>query len=67
LFLTAETTEGVVFHGEAISKPKGDKGDPLIPEDIGQMAAAQLLDEISRVERFPFACTILCVYFRAAV
>uniref|UniRef100_A0A914VBE2 RNA 3'-terminal phosphate cyclase-like protein n=1 Tax=Plectus sambesii TaxID=2011161 RepID=A0A914VBE2_9BILA len=48
LFLTAETTEGVVFHGEAISKPKGDKGDPLVPEDIGQMAANRLLDEINR-------------------
>uniref|UniRef100_A0A914WZB6 RNA 3'-terminal phosphate cyclase-like protein n=1 Tax=Plectus sambesii TaxID=2011161 RepID=A0A914WZB6_9BILA len=48
LFLTAETTEGVVFHGEALSKPKGDKGDPLVPEDIGQMAANRLLDEINR-------------------
>uniref|UniRef100_A0A915PYV2 RNA 3'-terminal phosphate cyclase-like protein n=1 Tax=Setaria digitata TaxID=48799 RepID=A0A915PYV2_9BILA len=46
LFLTAETTEGVIYHGEAVSKPKGEQGNPLIPEDIGYMAACQLLDQI---------------------
>ncbi|EYC34637.1 hypothetical protein Y032_0001g67 [Ancylostoma ceylanicum] len=48
LFLTAETTEGVVYHGEAISKPKGEPGDPLVPEDVGSHAAAALLEEIYR-------------------
>ncbi|ETN86277.1 18S rRNA biogenesis protein RCL1 [Necator americanus] len=48
LFLTAETTEGVVYHGEAISRPKGEPGDPLIPEDVGSSAATALLEEIYR-------------------
>ncbi|VDK48762.1 unnamed protein product [Cylicostephanus goldi] len=49
LFLTAETTEGVVYHGEAISKPKGEAGDPIVPEDVGANAASALLEEIYRV------------------
>lgn len=48
LFLTAETTEGVVFHGEAISRPKNEEGNPLIPEEVGNMAGEALLDEIYR-------------------
>ncbi|KAM3719623.1 putative RNA 3'-terminal phosphate cyclase-like protein [Dirofilaria immitis] len=46
LFLTAETTEGIVYHGEAISKPKGEQGNPVLPEDVGHIAACQLLDQI---------------------
>ncbi|EFO26314.2 18S rRNA biogenesis protein RCL1 [Loa loa] len=46
LFLTGETTEGIVYHGEAVSKPKGEQGNPVVPEDIGHMAACQLLDQI---------------------
>ncbi|KHJ89965.1 18S rRNA biogenesis protein RCL1 [Oesophagostomum dentatum] len=48
LFLSAETTEGVVYHGEAISRPKGEPGDPIVPEDVGASAAAALLEEIYR-------------------
>ncbi|VDM81861.1 unnamed protein product [Strongylus vulgaris] len=54
LFLTAETTEGVVYHGEAISKPKGESGDPIVPEDVGSNAAMALLEEIYRVDLFLF-------------
>ncbi|VDK18093.1 unnamed protein product [Anisakis simplex] len=46
LFLTAETTEGVVYHGESISKPKDEAGTPLMAEDVGHLAASQLLDQI---------------------
>ncbi|KHN78100.1 putative RNA 3'-terminal phosphate cyclase-like protein [Toxocara canis] len=46
LFLTAETTEGVFYHGEAISKPKDEPGNPLIAEDVGHLAACSLLDQI---------------------
>jgi hypothetical protein len=48
--LTAETTDGVVYHGEAMSKPKGciDK-QPSIPEDVGILAAQRLINEIYRV------------------
>ena len=49
IFLTAETTEGVIYHGEAISRPKGEAGDPLIAEEVGQNAAYALLDEIWKV------------------
>ncbi|VDK52314.1 unnamed protein product [Anisakis simplex] len=46
LFLTAETTEGVVYHGESMSKPKDEAGTPLMAEDVGHLAASQLLDQI---------------------
>ncbi|VDN55369.1 unnamed protein product [Dracunculus medinensis] len=49
IIITAETTEGVVFHGEAASKPKGESGEPIIPEDIGTLAANNLLNEIYSV------------------
>ena len=49
LFLSAETTEGVVYHGEALSRPKGEAGDPIVPEEVGESAAAALLEEIYRV------------------
>lgn len=52
LFLTAETTEGIVYHGEAVSKPKGEQGDPVVPEDVGHSAACQLLDQIFAVNAF---------------
>ncbi|EPB70705.1 RNA 3-prime-terminal phosphate cyclase, insert domain protein [Ancylostoma ceylanicum] len=60
LFLTAETTEGVVYHGEAISKPKGEPGDPLVPEDVGSHAAAALLEEIYRVCFMDLFCGAIC-------
>lgn len=54
LFLTAETTEGIVYHGEAVSKPKGEQGNPVVPEDVGHLAACQLLDQIFAVRFFTF-------------
>uniref|UniRef100_A0A1I8ALD7 RNA 3'-terminal phosphate cyclase n=1 Tax=Steinernema glaseri TaxID=37863 RepID=A0A1I8ALD7_9BILA len=49
IFLTAETTEGVFYHGEAMSKSSSDATDaPSIPEDIGSYAGSQLLNEIYR-------------------
>lgn len=63
LFLTAETTDGVVYHGEAMSKPKGcvDK-QPSIPEEVGDQAAQRLLEEIYRVcdyYYYSFDCRVL--------
>nr|CDP92763.1 Bm7627, isoform a [Brugia malayi] len=46
LFLTSETTEGIIYHGEAVSKPKDEQGNPVVPEDVGHVAACQLLDQI---------------------
>uniref|UniRef100_A0A915BH02 RNA 3'-terminal phosphate cyclase-like protein n=1 Tax=Parascaris univalens TaxID=6257 RepID=A0A915BH02_PARUN len=46
IFLTAETTEGVFYHGEAISKPKDEPGIPLLAEDVGHLAACNLLNQI---------------------
>ena len=48
LFLVAETTEGVFYHGEAMSLPRDTEGDQLIPEEVGQKAAVALLEEIYR-------------------
>lgn len=49
IFLYAETTEGVFYTAEAISRPKGENGDPIVPEEIGTTAGIALLEEISRV------------------
>ncbi|CEF61896.1 RNA 3'-terminal phosphate cyclase-like protein [Strongyloides ratti] len=46
IFLTAETTDGVFYHGEAMSKEVQDGEVQLVPEDIGYAAAEKLLDEI---------------------
>ena len=46
IFLTAETTEGVFYHGEAMSQPKGAEQSQSIPEEVGEAAAEKLLDEI---------------------
>ncbi|CAD6198604.1 unnamed protein product [Caenorhabditis auriculariae] len=46
LFLTAETTEGVVYQAESISRPKKEAGDPILPEDVGTLAGHALLDNI---------------------
>lgn len=62
LFLTAETTEGVFYHGEAISKPKDEPGNPLLAEDVGHLAACNLLNQIYSVFRLLiYIC--LCVFF----
>ncbi|VDO64659.1 unnamed protein product [Haemonchus placei] len=65
LFLTAETTEGVTYHGEAISKPKGDPGDPIVAEDVGTNAAAALLEEIYRGGCLDSSAQILASSFMA--
>ncbi|CAI2344345.1 unnamed protein product [Caenorhabditis sp. 36 PRJEB53466] len=46
LFLTAETTEGVIYQAEALSRPKGEVGVPILPEDIGTEAGHALLQQI---------------------
>uniref|UniRef100_A0A0K0EU78 RNA 3'-terminal phosphate cyclase-like protein n=1 Tax=Strongyloides venezuelensis TaxID=75913 RepID=A0A0K0EU78_STRVS len=48
IFLTAETTDGVFYHGEAMSREAIDGETPLVPEDLGKAAAEKLLDEIYR-------------------
>ncbi|XGW08614.1 hypothetical protein V3C99_011160 [Haemonchus contortus] len=65
LILTAETTEGVTYHGEAISKPKGDPGDPIVAEDVGTNAAAALLEEIYRGGCLDSSAQILASSFMA--
>ncbi|KAK6056324.1 hypothetical protein COOONC_06170, partial [Cooperia oncophora] len=65
LFLTAETTEGVVYHGEAMSKPKGEAGDPIVAEDVGSNAAIALLEEIYRGGCLDSSAQILASSFMA--
>jgi len=48
IFLVAETTEGVFYHGEAMCNPKGSNELQLVPEDVGKKAAESLLSEIYR-------------------
>ncbi|KAI6220393.1 putative RNA 3'-terminal phosphate cyclase-like protein [Aphelenchoides fujianensis] len=48
IFLTAETTEGVFYHGEAMSRPAGTTDEPATAEDVGLEAARRLLSEIYR-------------------
>jgi hypothetical protein len=45
----AETTEGVFYHGEAMSNPVGAQDDQLLVEDVGEQAAHKLLNEIYNV------------------
>ncbi|WKX93339.1 hypothetical protein Q1695_010971 [Nippostrongylus brasiliensis] len=65
LFLTAETTEGVVYHGEALSKPKGEAGDPIVAEDVGTNAAVALLEEIYRGGCLDSSAQVLACSFMA--
>lgn len=65
LFLTAETTEGVTYHGEAMSKPKGEPGDPIVAEDVGINAAVALLEEIYRGGCLDSSAQILASSFMA--
>ncbi|CAK5080549.1 unnamed protein product [Meloidogyne enterolobii] len=46
IFITATTTEGVSYFGEAMSNPKDSQKVQLIPEEIGAEAAKRLLNEI---------------------
>lgn len=46
--LTAETTTGIVYCGEAVSPIVPPGGLPCIPEDLGKEAGLKLLDEIHR-------------------
>ncbi|PAV88894.1 hypothetical protein WR25_07479 [Diploscapter pachys] len=65
LILTAETTEGVFYHGEAMSQPKGASGDPLVPEDIGHMAATRLMEQIYRGGAVDGSAQVLASTFMA--
>ena len=65
LFLTAETTEGVVYHGEAMSRPKNEPGDPIVPEDVGNQAAVALLNEIHRGGALDSSAQALAATFMA--
>lgn len=47
--LTAETTTGIVYCGEAVSPIVPPGGLPCIPEDLGKEAGLKLLDEIHRL------------------
>jgi hypothetical protein len=49
IFLTAETNEGVFYHGEAMSKPVNSSDEPATAEEIGKEAAEKLLTEIYKV------------------
>ncbi|XP_058798614.1 RNA 3'-terminal phosphate cyclase-like protein isoform X2 [Phymastichus coffea] len=46
--LTAETTTGVFFTGEAYNPTMTTGSLPCVPEDLGKAAAMKLLDEIHR-------------------
>lgn len=48
LALYAETTEGSVYTGEAISNPKGSNLGPSVPEEIATQATHMLFEEIYR-------------------
>lgn len=45
-----------MYHGEAISRPKGEEGNPLIPEEVGYSAAEALLDEVYKVLELILHC-----------
>lgn len=45
----AETTNGVFYCGEAISKPSGSGDDLVVPEDVAKQACYNLFEEINRV------------------
>lgn len=51
IFLTAETNQGVFYHGEAISRPVDSSAEPATAEEIGQEAANSLMMEIYKVGR----------------
>jgi hypothetical protein len=51
--LTAETNEGVFYHGEAMSKPVNSSDEPATAEEVGQLAANRLLTEIFKVHFYP--------------
>lgn len=48
LCLYAETTEGAVFTGEAVSNPSGSELGPSVPEDVAKEATHALFEEIYR-------------------
>ncbi|KAI1712470.1 RNA 3'-terminal phosphate cyclase domain-containing protein [Ditylenchus destructor] len=63
IFLTAETTEGVFYHGEEMSCPKGSKEDQVVAEDVGRRAAENLLSEIHRGGCMDSSAQILATTF----
>jgi hypothetical protein len=50
--LTAETNEGVFYHGEAMSRPVNSSDEPATAEEIGQEAAGKLMTEIFKVRNW---------------
>nr|SVE85487.1 EOG090X05X4 [Daphnia pulicaria] len=46
--LTAETINGTFLSAEATSNPQGDKQVPSVAEELGEIAALRLLEEIYR-------------------
>lgn len=46
--LVAESTTGVFYIAEAVSKPSGTPGSFIVPEDIAKQASYELLEEIYR-------------------
>ncbi|GFU31383.1 RNA 3'-terminal phosphate cyclase-like protein [Nephila pilipes] len=48
LTLIAESTTGVFYAAEAISKPSGSGDDFIVPEDVAKQACYNLFEEINR-------------------
>ncbi|KAI1302370.1 RNA 3'-terminal phosphate cyclase-like protein [Halotydeus destructor] len=48
LCLYAETTEGAIYTGEAISNPSGSDLGPTVPEELAKQATYNLFEEIYR-------------------
>ncbi|GMT02898.1 hypothetical protein PENTCL1PPCAC_25072, partial [Pristionchus entomophagus] len=46
IVLWAATTEGVFYHGESMSKPRGSADVPGLPEEVGAEGALRLLEQI---------------------
>lgn len=66
IFLTAETTEGVFYHGEAMSKPvEVLEEERATAEEVGFEAAQKLLGEIYRVRAaFFYLCMLTDLPFQ---
>jgi RNA 3'-terminal phosphate cyclase-like protein len=65
IILEAETTEGVFYSGESLSKPQGEDNQPETPEDIARKAADKLFKEISRGGSFDSKAQSMVLLFMA--
>ncbi|GIY71070.1 RNA 3'-terminal phosphate cyclase-like protein [Caerostris extrusa] len=66
LILMAESTTGVFYSAEAISKPSGSGEDFVVPEDVAKQACYKLFEEINRggcIESFnqSLACLMMAL------